>query len=104
MPGGGGLEHVRHVELPLGLLGHEHHLPVADDQQVAVPCDGMQRRTAGGRRRVMRADHGGGGGVSSLLYATPPTPRGGRHGQELHSGFPPPRQGDARGSADACLS
>mmetsp|Transcript_13037 Transcript_13037/g.23774 ORF Transcript_13037/g.23774 Transcript_13037/m.23774 type:complete len:551 (+) Transcript_13037:729-2381(+) len=37
MPGGGGLEHVRHVELPLGLLGHEHHLPVADDQQVAVP-------------------------------------------------------------------
>ena len=36
--------------------------------------------------------------------------RGGRHGQKLHSGFPPPRQGDARGnadarsSADACLS
>ena len=37
--------------------------------------------------------------------------RGGRHGQTLHSGFPPPpRQGDARGSADArssadvCLS
>ena len=35
--------------------------------------------------------------------------RGGRHGQKLHSGFPP-RQGDARGSADArsstdaCLS
>ena len=29
--------------------------------------------------------------------------RGGRHGQKLHSGFPPPppRQGDARGSADA---
>ena len=36
--------------------------------------------------------------------------RGGRHGQWLHSGSPPPRQGDARGSADArsstdaCLS
>ena len=36
--------------------------------------------------------------------------RGGCHGQKLHSGFPPPRQGDARGSADArssadaCLS
>ena len=35
--------------------------------------------------------------------------RGGRHGQKLHSGFPP-RQGDAcgsadaRSSADACLS
>ena len=29
--------------------------------------------------------------------------RGGRHGQKLHSGFPP-RQMDARGSADACLS
>ena len=27
--------------------------------------------------------------------------RGGRHGQKLHSGCPPPRQGDARGSADA---
>ena len=30
--------------------------------------------------------------------------RGGRHGQKLHSGFPPPptpRQGHARGSADA---
>ena len=26
--------------------------------------------------------------------------RGGRHGQKLHSGFPP-RQGDARGSVDA---
>ena len=29
--------------------------------------------------------------------------RGGRHGQKLHSGFPP-RQGDARGGTDACLS
>ena len=29
--------------------------------------------------------------------------RGGRHGQKLHSGFPP-RQVDARGSTDACLS
>ena len=31
--------------------------------------------------------------------------RGGRHGQKLHSGLPPPpRQGDARSSADACVS
>ena len=32
--------------------------------------------------------------------------RGGRHGQKLHSGVPPPlpRQGDARSSADARLS
>ena len=29
--------------------------------------------------------------------------RGGRHGQKLYSGFPP-RQVDARGSADACSS
>ena len=29
--------------------------------------------------------------------------RGGRHGQKLHSGFPP-RQVDARSSADACSS
>ena len=29
--------------------------------------------------------------------------RGGRHGQKVHSGCPPGR-GDARGSANACLS
>ena len=30
--------------------------------------------------------------------------REGRHGQKLHSGPPPPRQGDGPGSADACSS
>ena len=30
--------------------------------------------------------------------------RGGRHGQKVHSGFPPQGQGDTPSSADACLS
>ena len=63
--------------------------------------------------------HVHGGAWLQPLTPTPPPPcaddripdtdqaiRGGRHGQKLHSGFhpPPPRQGDARGSADSGLS
>ena len=48
-------------------------------------------------------------GLRDDILGTDQAVRGGRHGQKLHSRFPP-RQGDARGSADArsstdtCLS
>ena len=44
------------------------------------------------------------GEIIARTKSSPPPPvRGGHHGQKLHSGFPP-RQVDARGSADVCLS
>ena len=44
-----------------------------------------------------------------LIPGTDQAVRGGRHGQKLHSGFPPRKvdacgSADARGSTDACLS
>ena len=48
--------------------------------------------------------------VMTAYRGTDQVVRGGRHGQKVHSGFPPQGQGDVRGSADArssadaCLS